>query len=184
MVPDSIDCQVSQRVFTKRSVGESYRNWAKTPTLCRGSRISSSFGQKNLARPRAHPFGFFCALCYFCAQMVQGRVLGRPLPKHKVLRVSYCDSDVSSIVRCSWCIVNFLACVCSIGHNFSLINMKLSQNVCLDESRMSLKMGHMGSKTRSLGQILEKLCVCFRGQIFRPIIMKLGQNVCVDEISD
>ena len=47
-----------------------------------------------------------------------------------------------------------------------------------------LKMDHVGSKTRSLGQMLEKPCVCSRGYIFSPIIMKLGQNVCLDEISD
>ena len=45
-------------------------------------------------------------------------------------------------------------------------------------------MGHVGSKTRSLGQILEKPCVCSRGHIFSPIIMKLGQNVSLDEISE
>ena len=44
-------------------------------------------------------------------------------------------------------------------------------------------MGHVRSKTRSPGQILEKPCVCSRGQIFSPIIMKLGQNVCLDKIS-
>ena len=54
----------------------------------------------------------------------------------------------------------------------------------LMKSWMSLKMGHVRSKTRSLGQILEKPCVCSRGHIFTPIIMKLGQNVCLDEISD
>ena len=49
---------------------------------------------------------------------------------------------------------------------------------------MSLKMGHVGSKTRSLGQILEKKpCVYSRGYIFSLIIMKLDQNVWVDEIS-
>ena len=48
----------------------------------------------------------------------------------------------------------------------------------------SLKMGHVGSKTRSLGQILEKSCVPSGGQIYSPIIMKLGQNVCLDEISN
>ena len=47
---------------------------------------------------------------------------------------------------------------------------------------MSLKVGHVGSKTRSLGHILENPCVCSRGHSFRPIIMKLGQNVCLDEI--
>ena len=46
------------------------------------------------------------------------------------------------------------------------------------------KMGHVGSKTRSLGQILEKPCVRSTGHIFRPIIMKLGQNVYLDENLD
>ena len=45
-------------------------------------------------------------------------------------------------------------------------------------------MGHVRSKTRSLGQISEKPYVHSRGHIFSPIIMKLGQNVCLDEISD
>ena len=45
-------------------------------------------------------------------------------------------------------------------------------------------MGHVRSKTRSLGKILEKLCVCCRGHIFRPMIMKLDPNVCLDETSD
>ena len=45
-------------------------------------------------------------------------------------------------------------------------------------------MGNLGSKTRSVGQILEKPCVRSRGHIFSPIIMKHGQNVCLDEISD
>ena len=38
-------------------------------------------------------------------------------------------------------------------------------------------MGHVGSKTKSLGQIFEKPFITFRGHIFCPIIMKLGQNV-------
>ena len=49
--------------------------------------------------------------------------------------------------------------------------------------QMSVKISHVGSKTRSLSQILEKPCVHSRGQIFSPIIMKPGQNVCRDEIS-
>ena len=43
-------------------------------------------------------------------------------------------------------------------------------------------MGHVGSKSRSLGQILGKLSVCSRGHIFSPIIMKVDQHVCLDEI--
>ena len=45
-----------------------------------------------------------------------------------------------------------------------------------------MKMGHVGSKTRSLGQILQKPCVCSRDQIFGLILMKLGQRFCLDEI--
>ena len=52
------------------------------------------------------------------------------------------------------------------------------------KSQTSLKMGHVRSKTRSLGQISEKPYVHSRGHIFSPIIMKLSQNVCLDEISD
>ena len=45
-------------------------------------------------------------------------------------------------------------------------------------------MGHVWSKTRSLGQILEKPCVRSGGHIFSPITMKLCQNVGLAEISD
>ena len=54
----------------------------------------------------------------------------------------------------------------------------------LMKSRTSLKMGHVRSETRSLGQILEKPCVRSRGHIFSPTIMKLCQNFCLDKISD
>ena len=48
---------------------------------------------------------------------------------------------------------------------------------------MSSKMGYVGSKNRSLGQISEKPCVRTRGHNFCLIIMKHGQNVCLHEIS-
>ena len=54
----------------------------------------------------------------------------------------------------------------------------------LMKSRTRSKIGHVGSKTRSLGQILEKPYARCRGPIFSPIIMKLGQNVGLDEILD
>ena len=44
------------------------------------------------------------------------------------------------------------------------------------KSRPELKMGHVGSKTRSLGQFLEKPCVLSRRHSFDPIFMKLCQN--------
>ena len=45
-------------------------------------------------------------------------------------------------------------------------------------------MGHVGSKTRSPGQILGKPCVRSRGHIFSRILMTVGQDVCLDDISD
>ena len=52
------------------------------------------------------------------------------------------------------------------------------------KSRTSSKMGHVGSKTRSLGQILEKPCVRSRGHILSRILMEVGQDVCLDDISN
>ena len=43
-------------------------------------------------------------------------------------------------------------------------------------SRLRLKLGHVGSKTRSLGQILEKPCVHSRGHSFYLKFRKLGHN--------
>ena len=43
-------------------------------------------------------------------------------------------------------------------------------------------MGHVESKTRSQGQILEKPRVCSRSQIFNLTLGKLGQIVCLNEI--
>ena len=54
----------------------------------------------------------------------------------------------------------------------------------LMKSGMNVTMGHVWSKTRSLGQILEKPCVSSRSHIFSLIIMKHGHNVYLDEISD
>ena len=54
----------------------------------------------------------------------------------------------------------------------------------LTKSQSDFKMGHVGLKTRSPGQILGKPCVRSRGYISSLIIRKLGQNVCHDEISD
>ena len=46
------------------------------------------------------------------------------------------------------------------------------------KSRSSLKIGHVRSKPRSLGQIIEKkACVHSKGLSFDPKFMKLCQNV-------
>ena len=65
------------------------------------------------------------------------------------------------------------ACVHSRGHIFDQIFMKLCQNVNLYEIRSGSKLGHVGSKTRSLGQILDK----HRGHSLEQKSMKLCQNV-------
>ena len=44
------------------------------------------------------------------------------------------------------------------------------------------KMGHVVSKARSPGQMLEKPCVCSRDHIFILLLMKFGQIGCLDEI--
>ena len=62
--------------------------------------------------------------------------------------------------------------------------MKVGQDVCLDDILDKFKNGSCGSKTRSLGQILEKPSVRSRGHIFSRILMKVGQDVCLDDISD
>ena len=89
--------------------------------------------------------------------------------------LSYCDLAVS--------VVNFLPCVRSRGHIFSPILITLGQNVSLNKISDEFEIGSLGSKTRSLGQILEKPCVRSRGHIFSLILMKCGQNVCLDKIS-
>ena len=74
--------------------------------------------------------------------------------------------------------------VCSRGHIFRLVIMKLDQSVCLDESSDEFENMLFRTKTTSLGHILEKPCVRSRGRIFSPIILKVDQNVCLDKSSD
>ena len=52
------------------------------------------------------------------------------------------------------------------------------------KSRKNLKMGYDGSKTSSLGKILEKPCARSRGLIFSPILIKPGQNIFLDKLSE
>ena len=59
----------------------------------------------------------------------------------------------------------------------------LLRMIILTISQLSLNMGDVGSKTRSVGQIMEKPCVHSRGHIFGPIFIKLAQNDHLDNIS-
>ena len=51
-------------------------------------------------------------------------------------------------------------------------------------SQKSLKITHLESKTRSVGQILEKKCVHSRDLFLVQILIKLAQNVCLDDFYD
>ena len=57
------------------------------------------------------------------------------------------------------------------------------RRIILTISQSSLNMGDVGSKTRSVGQIMEKPCKHFRGHSFGPIFIKLAQNDHLDNIS-
>ena len=54
----------------------------------------------------------------------------------------------------------------------------------LMKSRSYLKLGHIGSESRSQGQILEKPCIHFGRNSFDPVLMNLCQNVCHGENKD
>ena len=51
----------------------------------------------------------------------------------------------------------------------------------LMSSRSDLKLGHLGSKSRSTGQIKGKPCHHSRGNIFEVIILNIAKNVYLDD---
>ena len=53
----------------------------------------------------------------------------------------------------------------------------------LMKPQSSGNMGHVGSKTRSVGQMIEKPCEPDASHIMYPIIMKICLNVCLDQTS-
>ena len=61
----------------------------------------------------------------------------------------------------------------SVWYSWTLVRMFV-----LIKSLTRFKLSHVGSKTRSPGQILRKPCVHSIGLIFSQILMKLGQNFC------
>ena len=67
---------------------------------------------------------------------------------------------------------------------FAQSTRNLVRMFVLIKSRISLNLGHLGSKTRSLGQIKEIPCGRSRGPISHSVDLKIGQNVCLDENSD
>ena len=75
-------------------------------------------------------------------------------------------------------------CGHSRGHSFCSIDLKISQDVCLDKISDEFEFRSTGSKTRSPGQNKEITCGRSRGHIFCSIDLKTGQNVCLDAISE
>ena len=100
---------------------------------------------------------------------------------HLELMVSYWDRAVWGVRRplSTFYLVYAIAATFSVQSSWNLVRMFVSI-----KSRTSSKLGHFGSKTRSLGQILEKFCVCSRCHIFSEILEKFGRNVCLDKILD
>ena len=62
--------------------------------------------------------------------------------------------------------------------------MNICQNVGHYEQSTDLKVGHVGSETRSLGQILEKSCVLSSRHSFDSVCMKPCQNIWHHEMWD
>jgi len=55
--------------------------------------------------------------------------------------------------------------------------------IVLMKPRSSSNLGHVGSKSRSLGEIIEKPCLHSIGHNIDSIFIKLAHNDCLDEIS-
>ena len=77
--------------------------------------------------------------------------------------------------------VKEIPCGCSRSHISCSIDLKFSQNVCLDEISVSLNFGHL---CKTLGQIKEIPCRCSIGHISCPIDLKITQNVYLDKSLD
>ena len=76
-------------------------------------------------------------------------------PDHEVPRMGFCDRAMS-VVQLASPVVNVLPleATFSVRYTWNFIRIFV-----LLKARTSFKMGHVGSKTRSLNQIFEKLCV-------------------------
>ena len=96
--------------------------------------------------------------------------------------VSYFYRSLSVVMRLASCVnfwlVNTLEATVLVQSSSNLLIM-----IILTISRSSSNMGHLGSKTRSVGQIMEKPCEHSRGHSFGPILIKVAQNDHLGNIS-
>ena len=63
------------------------------------------------------------------------------------------------------------------------LSRKFVEMFVLMKSRSSSNLGHVESKARLVGQIIENLCAHSRGHSFGPIFFKLAQNIYPHNIS-
>jgi len=106
-------------------------------------------------------------------------------PEHKVLMVSYCGQWLSIVRRRATCVVRRPSTFDVYTLETTFVDWfwwNLIRMFVLTISRLSSNMGHVGSKTRSPGQILGNSCLHSRDHICDLILMKLDQNVCFNNI--
>ena len=84
--------------------------------------------------------------------------------------------------RASSCVVNNLLVITIEATILIASSSNLVRMFIYMKSRSSSNLGHVGSKTRSLGQIVDKSCDHNRGFIFAPIFIKFIQNLHTDDI--
>ena len=114
-------------------------------------RVTDKFNQ---IKPFTNRGIFHCSAVsskYKCIQMQPCKFISSP--EHEGLRVSCCDRAVSIVSyrmqHQPFQLLHTLEATFSVRYSVRMF--------ALMKSRMSLKMGHVGSKARSLGQILENL---------------------------
>ena len=88
-------------------------------------------------------------------------------PELNVLKVSFCGGPMSVVRH------QHLPCGHARDHIFCSIDLKFGQNVCLIKFWTISNIGHLGSKTRSLGQIKGIPCGHYTGHISCPNDLKI-----------
>ena len=74
-----------------------------------------------------------------------------------------------------------MPCGCFRGQLYCPIDIKIDQNVFLDEICNEFEFRSPGVMNWVI-QIIEIPCWCSRGHICRSVDLKIGQNVCLNEI--
>ena len=116
-----------------------------------------------------------------------GQKLGHQVTSKK--KVVYALEAIFS-VQYSWKLLRMFALIISwmslkvghVGSESRSLGQILEKPCVRCRGLKILKIGHDGWKTRLLLQILEKPCVSSRSHIFCLMLLKVGQNLCLDDI--